>query len=74
MKTISNSILGRHLLSIGTVDETIEWYREQALQSSWKPIISFRDDAKDQLLNYQTVEFLFSLRNFDLVFILVVVD
>lgn len=47
--------IGRHLLALTKVDDGMQFFREHALKSVWKPIIAFRNDAKNEALDYETV-------------------
>jgi hypothetical protein len=49
--------LGRHLIAITNCDNGMQFFREHALKSVWKPIIAFRNDANNERLDYQTVNF-----------------
>jgi hypothetical protein len=47
--------LGRHLLAFGKSDDGMRFFREHALKSVWKPIITFRNDDNNERLDYKTV-------------------
>lgn len=47
--------LGRHLLALTNVNDGMQFFREHALKSVWKPIVAFRTDAKNDALDYKTV-------------------
>jgi hypothetical protein len=48
--------LGRHLIAITKSDDGMQFFREHALKSVWKPIIAFRNDANNEHLDYKTVK------------------
>ncbi|CAF1239524.1 unnamed protein product [Rotaria sordida] len=47
-------VRGRHLLSVAKPDDSMQFFREYALKSVWRPIIAFRNDSNDQPLDYKT--------------------
>lgn len=47
-------IRGRHLVAVGKIDDGVQFFREHALKSVWKPIIAFHRELADEVLAYKT--------------------
>lgn len=44
------------MVAVGKIDDGVQFFREHALKSVWKPIIAFHRELADEQLVYKTVQ------------------